>query len=412
MNIFGILTVWLVALTAIPYTAFFTGNAPSSHLRTADVALNFVLLHGLTKVLSVFIPTYVSAIIEAVLMGAIYYNTVTSGSNTGLSGLYSTGILESFESVSIFFTWLFLVFETWQVAKIAFNLPEMLKRIYEYSSRWHGEDYDGTDNKASYVYVQMNETSSCYTVFEFAVIVASCCLCLISIWFHFVVYGSGSTSLITTVAGYAILVVDVVAVILGFKAKNGMFIGAIFNVFFVSFNLYRGFLSYNSTHKSWKTFFVDTTIELKNFVLMRNQNEGEGADAAVGALQKFGMVAAVVSVLLAAITVILFVAEFLINENSFVESEKDSIEIDKEMAKLDNNYVDFVINCKVRELGIALVQYLIEGVLLVSYAGVVLALNKGLGPGYYMRLLQSVVLLGVFVKRMLDILNEEHDKME
>ena len=414
MNLLGVLAGWLGALVSIPLAAF-SVDRENSQLQVADVALNLLLLHGLTKVLNVFIPSYISALLEAALMGAIYYNSPKSpdpsSPNSMLrpSGLYSTGALESFESVALFFVWPFFLFETWQVAKIVWNIPGALKRIYEYSSSEHS-DSPGVHRSGYWCdqMVGMNEPSSWYTAFEFLVLVLCFCLCVLSTWLHFLVYGSGISS-ITKVMGYAIVVADVAAVVLGFKAGNGLFVGAICNVSFVSFNLYRGSLNYSLTHKSWKMSFVDALNELKSSLPFRR---GAPAPAGDPVLSMTHPVVFVASVVLAALVVLVFVAEFTAEENSLAEEEVVSNEVEEEMAKLEGTHADYLLKAKGKELGIALVQYLIEGALMVSYAGAVLALDKNVGPGYYTRLLQSVALFGVFFMRVCANLDAPHDKTD
>ena len=422
MNLFGILVVWLGVLVSIPYAAFLV-DCDDPNLQAADVALNLLLLHGLTKILNVFIPSYISAVLEAALMGAIYYNSPRSGENdadadagpysTGerrLSGLYSAGTLESFEGVALFFVWPFFLFETWQVAKIVWNIPSVLKRIYEYSSS------ENSDNSVGYrsgywcdQMVSMDQPSSWwYTLFELLVMALCLGLCILSAWLHFLVYGSGASS-ITKVAGYAIAAADTAAVVLAFKAGNGMFVGAICNVSFVSFNMYRGYLNYSLTRKSWKLFFADTLSEIKSFILLRRDAPAPAGGPAMSVAHPVALAA---SVVLAALVVFLFVAGFMADEDSLAEEEKASNEVEEEMAKLEGTYAGYLVRSKVKELGIALVQYLIEGALMVSYAGAVLALSKNVGPGYYARLLQSVALLGLFMVRICAMLNAQHEKMD
>lgn len=403
MNLFGILVVWLGALIAIPYAAFSVFDEKEGEegkglqLQAAGIALNFVLLHGLTKILNVFIPTYVSAVIEAVLMGIIHYNSP--------SGTYSTGVLETFRNAALMFVWPFFIFETWQVAKVVWGFPEMVKRIYENSS---GSDRDSDGRHSSYWCDQMEESSKstiCYSVFEFIFIILCFCLCLVSIWLHLIAYGPTS-SVLTKAVGYAIITVEVATVILGFKAGNGMFIGAIFNASFVSFNLYRGHLHYNLTYKSWKTIFTGFISELKSCFSPQQNSPVQIHDNIMDTT------ALVTSITLAGLVIFIFVAEFLANENAFADEENGEKEVDSEMAKLEGNYADYLIKSKTRELEIALIQYLIEGALMMSYAGIVFALWKNAGPGYYARFLQSVVLLGTFMKRICGKLGVFHEKLD
>ena len=406
MSIFCTLVAWLGALACIPYAALFV-DCDTPQLLAADVALNFVLLHGVAKVLSVFLPSCLAAVLEAALMGAIYYhNSPSSGDPPTAgrtSGLYSAGTLESFEGIALLFVWPFFLFETWQVAKTVWNIPAALKRIYEYSSS-EGKSSIGEHGSGYWCdqMVGMDGPSAWYSVFELLVLALCLCLCVLSTWLHFLVYGP-STSKITTLAGYAIVVADAATVVLSFKAGNGAFVGAICNVSFVSFNLYRGYLNYNATHKSWNALFADVLNELKP-----SAPAPDGGNAPSVAHP----IALVSSIILVALVVFTFVAEFIVGEASAAEGEKALNEVEEEMARLEDAYAEYFVRVKMKELGIALVQYLIEGALMVSYAGAVLALSKSVGPGYYMRLLQSVVLLGVFTKRVCADLDASHDKMD
>ena len=421
MDISGALISWVAAAVAIPLIAYTTRD-DESQLLTADVALNFVVFHGVTKILSVFISSYVSVLIEAAALGVIYIMShfIGGGNSSGLSGLYSTSFLGSFERVALILTWVYFVFETWQVSRTAWNLPNYLKRIFE-------EIHDRSEEKAnedSYWTLQdssPDDSTLWEKVLEFFVVAACFCLCIVSIWLHSIAYPPDSPSSITALTGYIIIIVEVVTVALGFKASNGMFIGAICNTAFVSFNLYRGCLVYNQDHissssSSWKQALTRAVNDA--FSSQNNMTGATGDVSSVPGTLLTCPVAFAVSALLAGLVAFLFVLEFLVGEKAAADEdyeERCEREVDKEMAKICGESTGYMADTRLKEMEIALVQYLVEGLLMVACAGAVISTCKGVGPGYYARLVQSMILIGAFVQRICNVVlsaNTSHAKSE